>query len=93
MPISDFRSAASMTKIITISRMPAPMEKRPRRRKKVVMKLPISSASSTDCALVLSICSGMDSENIKRAISASAAGIASSVSRTPPFTETGINDT
>ena len=52
MPISDFRSAASMTKIITISSMPAPIEKRPSTRKNVVMKLPISRRRRTRSCFV-----------------------------------------
>ena len=43
-PISGFRSAASITKIMKMSMTPDAMEKRPSTRKKVVKMLPNSSA-------------------------------------------------
>ena len=51
MPISVFRSAASITKIIIVSRMPAPMENSPSTMKKVISTLPASSAVLTPFAL------------------------------------------
>ena len=54
-PISGFRSAASITKIMKISMMPEAMEKRPRMRKNDVKMLPNSSADSTASCLNFSM--------------------------------------
>ena len=52
MPISVFRSAASMEKIRKISSSPTPMENRPKVVKKETKRLPTSFAvSSTSCLM------------------------------------------
>jgi hypothetical protein len=53
-PISERRSAASIVKMRTISRMPAMIEKRPRMRKMLVKALAMRSPSSTACDLTVS---------------------------------------
>ena len=65
MPISDLRSAASITKIMKISSTPAPMENRPKARKNVVKMLPDSSARST--LSLLDVGDGQRSRRSRRA--------------------------
>jgi hypothetical protein len=88
MPISGFRSAASITNIITTRRTPAPIEKRPSTRKNVARKLPAFSASWTAVAFVSLTSSWMLFVFVRLFISASTLFTSSSELCTPPAAET-----
>ena len=96
-PISDRRSAASITKIMKISITPAAIENMPSTRKIVVMKFPMSCVSSTRSFFAVSTSTGCPAGSppvpVNRAapspsryarMRAAAASALSSVVRTPP---------
>ena len=92
-PISERRSAASITKIRKISSTPAAIANSPKIRKNVTKIEPTSSPAATAPLFVSAIVarpSGLASRNASRR--SSTASLRSSVSRTPPVIETAIAD-
>jgi hypothetical protein len=94
-PISDRRSAASITKMRKISMIPAAIEKRPKTMKKVTKTDPSSSAIRTRSsfeAMMVARLSGFAS--MKSSIFCSTRlSVSASESRVPPAVETPMNET
>ncbi len=93
MPISVFRSAASITKIMMMSRTPAAMEKSPRTRKNVIMPLPNSSAKLTLSCFVSSTLSRSPWLSMAASSFFVTVPLKGRESRTPPLLEMAMTST